>query len=443
MSKSEYSLIEQKVSEIITRHFSDRPKFVVGVSGGADSMALLYALKQLNVSAFVVHINYGLRGIESDKDQELVEGMSFEWGFECCSVRINSEEAAEENFQNWARKERYRIFLELVEEMKADGLAIAHHKDDQVETIIQKLFRGSSPEAWSGMSNWDGRIFRPLLDFRKNDILNYCKEKAIPFRTDLSNLESNYARNFLRNDLSEKLTDLFPGWQENVLRLKEFGQLNELALNELSSHYFDETALNINAVKKLDSLLAKSILKKFIEQFVRTSSKGIIQEAYHLMESQTGAKLKISESVTLINNRNQLCAKEAIPEFGEYTITKEMVVQRFNTDEICLTIGEEAISELYIDLECVQFPMILRRWKSGDRIQPLGMNGTQKISDHLTNQKVSTINRGKSLVLSDTDGTIYAIIFEGKENGLGTISEICKATDSTKHYLLITTKKQA
>lgn len=443
MNKSEYLLIEQKVLEIITQNFSGRPKFVVGVSGGADSMALLFILRQLDISTFVVHINYGLRGTESDKDQELVEGISFEWGFECCSVRINSEEAKQENFQNWARKERYRIFLELVEETKADGLAIAHHKDDQVETIIQKLFRGSSPEAWSGMSVWDNRIFRPLLEFSKTDILNYCKENAIPFRTDSSNLESSYARNFLRNDFSEKLNELFPGWQENMLGVQEFGKLNELTLTELSSHYFKETVLDINAVKKLDRILAQAILKKFIEQFAQTISKGIIEEAYHLMESQTGAKLRISDSVTLIKDRNQLCAKEDVSEFKEYTITKKMVFQGFYADGISLSVGEEAVSELYLDLEYVQFPVILRRWKSGDKIQPLGMSGTQKISDHLTNQKVSTINREKSLVLCDTGGTIYAIIFEGKENRSGTISEISKATDSTKHYLLVTTKKQA
>lgn len=142
MSKSEYLLIEQVISNKVDRHFPGTPNFVIGVSGGADSMALLYAFKQLEISCFVVHINYGLRGVESDKDQELVEQMSFQWGFECCSVRLNTEEMQSGNFQNWARNERYMIFEDLAEEIKADAIAVAHHQDDQIETIVQKLFRG-------------------------------------------------------------------------------------------------------------------------------------------------------------------------------------------------------------------------------------------------------------------------------------------------------------
>lgn len=443
MSKSEFSLIEKSVSEKIVNNFSDRPKFVVGVSGGADSMALLFLFKQLQVDAFVVHVNYGLRGVDSDKDQELVEGMAFEWGFECCSIRVDSESAKDENFQNWARKERYRIFSELAQEVNADGIAIAHHSDDQIETIIQKLFRGASPETWSGMSEWDDQLFRPLLDISKEELLEYCKEKAIPYRTDESNLESKYARNFIRKELSAELGNHFPGWEKNVLKLKEFGRLNELALLELSSIYFDKYRCDIQNLKKMDRSLAQALLKKFMEQHIESTSKGTIEQAYNLIGSQTGALLVLSDSISLVKDRDYLILKKASSIFEQKTISKEMVFNGFQSKELNLSIDETPTSKIYLDVDCMKFPLILRRWDAGDKIQPLGMSGTQKVSDHLTNRKVSAVNKEKSLVLSHTDGTIYAIIFQKKQILSGTVSEICKATESTKQYLLLTTKKQA
>ncbi|MFY0683998.1 MAG: tRNA lysidine(34) synthetase TilS [Balneola sp.] len=442
MSKSEFDLIEEKVAEKINQYFSERPKFVVGVSGGADSMALLYILKELEVEALIVHVNYGLRGVESDKDQELVEGMSFEWGFECCSIQIDAKESGGTNFQDWARNERYRFFKELKEDIGADGVITAHHEGDQIETIIQKLFRGSSPETWSGMSDWDGRLFRPLLELSKNDILNYCKEKAIPFRTDKSNLESTYARNFLRNDLSKELSDRFPGWQKNVLKLQEFGRLNEMALSELSKQYFSEKSLDINALTKLDKFLGQAILKKFINQFMKAPSKGIIEEAYNLMEAQTGAELQISDSIKLVKDRFQLRAIGKELDFNEQRISKEMVLDGYQVQELNFAVSDKVGTSIYMDIEKIRFPLILRRWKAGDKIQPLGMAGTQKVSDHLTNRKVSTVEKEKTLVLCDTDSTIYAIIFTEMDIGVATISDICKTTDSTKEYLLVTTKKK-
>jgi tRNA(Ile)-lysidine synthase len=442
MSKSEYLLIEQGISNKLSRYFSGTPKLVIGVSGGADSMALLYAFKQLEVSCVVVHINYGLRGVESDKDQELVEQMSFEWGLECCSVRLNTEEMQSGNFQNWARKERYDIFKDLAEEVEADAIAIAHHQDDQVETIIQKLFRGSSPENWTGMKEWDAPIFRPLLEFSKEDIMAYCNTKSIPYREDASNLDPKYSRNFLRGEFADKMDNLFPGWRQNVLGLSDFGMLNEQMLDELSEIYLKKERLKLAPLKKMDKVLAGSLIKRFLEQFIPVASRGIIGETYALLSAQTGSELKISESVILVKDRDSIALqKEA--EFTKVIITEKDIEEVFLEQGVELRLSDQVDSDLYLDVRKVSFPLTLRRWQNGDKIQPLGMTGTQKISDHLTNRKVSTVNREKSLVLSDSDGTIYAIIFKGNDPGSGTISELCKATDSTKRYLLITTKKQA
>jgi tRNA(Ile)-lysidine synthase len=443
MSKSEFSLIEKRVSEKIEELFSENPKFVVGVSGGADSMALLFVIRELNINALVVHINYDLRGDESDKDQELVEGIAFEWGFECCSINLDSKKALHKNFQNWAREERYKIFNDLSDEIDADGVVIAHHKDDQVETIVQKLFRGSSPESWTGMGEWDGKLFRPLLAFSKKEILQYCEDKAIPYRTDQSNLKSKYARNFLRNELSDELDSRFPGWQENILKLQDFGKLNEALLDELSSRYFDSSRFKITRLDLSNTLVIKALLKKFIEQHINSVSRGLIDEAFNLIQSQTGAILELSEMITLVRERDHLIIKQDQPLIESVTILSEDLKFGIDVNGLELKVDDKPSSELYLDMNSLEFPLFLRRWNNGDKIQPLGMKGSQKVSDHLTNKKVPTSVKENSLVLTDSDSTIYAIIYSLKESPSGTISEICKATDSTKQYLLITTKKQA
>lgn len=441
MSKSEFNLIEKIVSEKIADHFSGQSKFVAGISGGVDSMALLYALKQLNADVFVVHINYGTRGEHSVKDQELVEGMAFEWGFECCSMQLDSKDSEGENFQNWARKERYRIFDEIAREVNADAIVVAHHRNDQVETIIQKIFRGSSPEAWMGMSEWDGRLFRPLLEVRKEELIEYSQKNAIPYRTDESNLESKYARNFIRNEFSEYLDKLFPGWEKNILKLRDFGNLNEQAIEALLSSISEDIELRIHALNKLPETVRKAVLKKFLKGNGINASGGQLSEILELTKAQTGSKIEFSEGLSLAKNRDLLVIQKEFEEFEAVSFTKGSFGHHQIIDNLELEISTEIKSEFYFDAELIEWPLIIRRWKAGDRMQPLGMKGTQKISDHLTNRKISTTDRDKSLVLSGTDNTIYALIFGGSNDSLGTISEICKATESTKQYLSVTIKE--
>jgi len=369
--------------------------------------------------------------------------MSFEWGFECCSVKLEFEDSKGENFQNWARKERYRVFEELAFEMNADVIAVAHHKDDQVETIMQKLFRGAGPETWTGMSEWDGKIFRPFLSLSKEELHDYCGKNAIPFRTDQSNYESKYARNFLRNEFSVKMNHLFPGWQENVLKLQDFGKLNENAINELAKTSFDKDSIKIDFVRDLERIVALSVIKKFLHQFMAVISKGIIEEVYNLLFTQPGTELELSSSVKLIRDREVIRVKFSEVDFEQQELTRNELLDGIKVEYLDFKIGTEIESELYLDAENLKFPLSLRKWNQGDRMQPLGMRGSQKVSDHLTNRKVVSSTREKSLVLTGADGTIYAIIFDGKNEQTGTISEICKATEYTKQYLSITSKKNA
>ncbi len=436
MNKSVSNLIEATVSEKTAVFFSGTPTLIAGVSGGADSMALLYLLWQLKVDVFVVHINYGLRGDESDSDQELVEQMAFQWGFECCSVRLNAEEANRENFQKWARDERYRIFNEFYHELNADAIVVAHHRDDQIETIIQKVFRGSGVDAWKGMSHFDGKIFRPLLEITKAEILQYCEIKAIPFRLDSGNLRSEYARNFIRNELSSEMDRLFPGWKENILRLGEFGTAADEAITQLSKSCFDDKQLSIKLLRDLNEPLKKAVLKKFLEQFTASVSRGVVEESYALMKAQTGAKLQLSKKMCLVKDRDFIRVS-GNNEFESARLTKQKLAKGISASGFTFYVTDQPEADLYIDADVLQYPLTLRTWKHGDIFQPLGMQGSQKISDHLTNRKVLSSVKKESLVVEDRKGVIAVVLFESAANKAGSISEICKATDTTKQYLCI------
>ncbi len=436
MNKSVSTYIENEVSEQLREHLSANPKLIIGVSGGADSMALLYVLKKLNADAVVVHINYQQRGKESDKDQELVEQLSFQWGFECVSVKLD-EYLNSGNFQNWARTERYRIFEELKEESNADAVAVAHHEDDQVETILMKLFRGSAPENWQGISVFDGNVFRPLLKISKEEILKYCEENAVPFREDKSNTSNKYARNLIRNELAEQMDELLPGWKENVLKLREFGAQNEKAISELTKRTHSESGLSITQLKELDVDLRKAVIKKFVDQQTGiTFSSGQLDTVIKLLDAQVGSVFEIDKDLKLVRERDVLKLTSGF-EGVFLEISKDDIWQGLSFQSLKFFMSEEKKTEFYLDADCLDYPLSLRTWKSGDKFQPLGMEGSQKVSDHLTNRKVSPTNKKKSLVLVGADGTIYALFFGGNEDRVGTVSEICKATETTSRYLSV------
>ncbi len=446
MNKSASRSIEESVSNSLSFLENPASKVVIGVSGGPDSMALLYTLFKEKKETFVVHINYGLRGKESDLDQELVEGMASEWGFECCSIRIDIKKNRG-NFQNEARKERYRIFKELKEEIGAEAILTAHHKDDQVETILQKLFRGSGPEAWQALKVWDGTLLRPLLNHDKKEILEFCRKQSVPFRIDQSNSESVYARNFLRNELSDSLDNFFPGWKENILGLSEMGKINEAAFNHILESILNKGKLDLELYQKLDSKLKPVIIKKYIEHQIPEVhlSKGLINELSTIHNLQTGSSIRIAGNINLFKGRTEISINEE-NEFSqpENTISKKEAIEGLTLKNVSfnITTSNNSVNNLRIDSETLYWPISIRPWNSGDRFIPLGMSGSQKVSDHLTNRKIPSAKREKALILSGVDGTIYAIIFpETASNGeIGSISELAKCTESTKKYLTIKLK---
>ena len=444
MAKTLSDRLQEHLEEVLSEHFKRDDRFVIGVSGGPDSMALLYLLYKLNRNVFVVHVNYGKRGTASDKDQELVEQMAFSWGFESCSVSPDPTEANNQNFQNWAREQRYQFFRDFKKDLNAAAIITAHHKDDQVETIFQKILRGSAPTAWQGMQDWDGEILRPLLPFDKEQILTFCESEAIPYRTDESNLESDFARNFIRNELSSKMDRFFPGWQQNLLDLGDFGSAYTSAVDLVLKSMSGDRFLNIHKLQELEPELKRAVLKKFLDDhgLEGSYSKQQLLDLSNISSLQTGRSIPFG-TLKLTRDRDLLRLHGDTNEdsSGSHFIEKNEVESGFEIAFFTLKFSEQEPKSpnLRMDTSKVKWPLEIRVWESGDAIQPLGMTGSQNVSDHLTNRKIPTILREKALVLCGSDSTIYAIIYpENADIGeLGLISELVKCEDTTETFLTI------
>src|SRR5699024_5124279 len=308
-SRSELLPIEQEVRSRVIEHFGANRKlhFVAGISGGVDSMVLLHILNRLGISAYAIHINYQKRSDASDEDARLVARTARKMDVKFSTYAIDSEELSEQNFQQWARRYRYEIFEKEVQKKRADGIAVAHHRDDQIETIIQKIFRGGGLASWSGMAVWNGRVFRPLLNVSRDAIERYAEQQHIPFRTDESNLSSDFARNFLRNDWLAKLEDFFPGWEENILRVSKQATLYESALQWIANSITEGEGIGRDQFHTFEPGLQKALILYLLKQKNPDLevSRGSLEQLGKIEELQTGQSIQLTDEFMLLRDRSQ------------------------------------------------------------------------------------------------------------------------------------------
>ncbi|MEX2601375.1 MAG: tRNA lysidine(34) synthetase TilS [Balneolaceae bacterium] len=452
MSRSESLEMIQRVESLVETTFQGGtlPKLVAGISGGPDSMALLYICHRIGLPVTVVHCNYQLRGAASEEDQKLVEESASMWGFEVISIRFDREESSD-NFQNRARELRYQAFRDLKQELNADAISTAHHQDDQLETILQKILRGSGLSAWKGMSVWDGELFRPLLAFSKETIMQFVSDQHVPYRIDNSNEESAYARNFLRNGWFPQLDELFPGWRTNLLRIPdradEYSQLADLAATTVMA---DEKSIDRKRFLELDPALRPAVLHSILSRIDRsiTPSHGRLTHLGPLESIQTGKQIQIDGNWHLLRDRNRLIIRqESFPEYDPLELTQS----RLSGDEyraygfgfqVAPWGGKIDPEQLQLDADNLNWPVTLRPRKDGDKFRPIGMNGHQTVADFLTNRKVPAVVKPHVLVLEQSGGKIAAVLVPdtGESDGNdtpGTIAEQARCGDQTGRVLQV------
>jgi tRNA(Ile)-lysidine synthase len=414
---------QQNLFEIISQ--PTYKKFLLAVSGGVDSMAMIELFTQAKLNFSVAHCNFQLRNEDADLDEQLVQETCTDLQKTIYIQSFQTKETAEKNkesIQITARKLRYGWFQSLMTEHKYDYVVTGHHANDNLETTIYKLAKGTGIKGVRGILPLQKGILRPLLIFTKEDLINFAKKNNLRWREDSSNESLKYKRNFIRHQIIPLLEDINPQVVNNFSQSAERLRLAEEALNE-KINLLKNTIIKTN--KKEVSTIDKTSLKKhnitpallyeLLNDF--KFSYGTCKAIYQNLDKPSGSIYQSNSSFQLLNDRESLIlyknnediVKEKIPikegkfQFGNKTINISIlpytVLFKFEKDN----------DIAYFNLEKLDGHFEIRNWQLGDKMAPFGMTGTQKISDILINQKVPFHIKKNELVLSYKGKIIWLI----------------------------------
>lgn len=400
--------------------------YLLAVSGGADSMVLAHLFLSANLKFEVAHINYHLRGEDSNKDQQVVERFCnlHEIPFHLYDVS-DLDQKPENSIQNWAREIRYNFFRETLNKQKLDFIVMAHHLDDQLETFIMNLARASGINGLAGIPKDQNTILRPLLNFSKQDIYDFAKKENIEFREDISNQKNDYLRNKIRNQIVPKLLEINENFLQNFGKSMEIlnhikdlvNQNVEEKIQILSTQKNDTISFEKASLINLNSLIRFEIFKKFGFHDKEEQTK--------FFTSQTGSSF-FSEDYEMLINRDDLIFRLKTNHIS-YAEKISLELDSEISNPVCLKIRESSEknndADWTFDKEKVTLPLFIRKSETGDYFQPSGMNGKKKISKFYKDLKLSKIDKENTRLLCDSNNNILGVIpyrkdarFEANEN---------------------------
>lgn len=400
---------------------------LVGVSGGADSIALLTVLVELGYSCIVGHCNFHLRGEESMRDECFTETYARKLGLPFVKVDFNTRDYAAEHHlsvEMAARELRYAWFEEMRCVHDAQAIAVAHHRDDNVETVLMNLIRGSGIRGMSGIRPKNGFVVRPLLSVTRQEILQWLSERQLEYVTDSTNLSAAYTRNFIRLRVLPLLETINPSVRTAINRtaehLAETESLFAYVMADARKRVFEaENRLSIKALMQYPS--PKTVLFELLKAFHFTPSS--VDEIFLSLNKESG-KLFFSSSHRLVKDRDCLLLSPlaAAGEKEVYFLTGEegcwsgpidLAFSRIvRTEELHIQKDKDIA---YFDLDKLKFPLVLRHWQQGDWFVPFGMQGRKKLSDYFSDKKFSRLEKEQVWLLCSGDEVIW-IVGERSDN---------------------------
>lgn len=414
-------------------------KVIVGLSGGMDSMVLLDLLVLLEYRCIAAHCNFHLRGAESDRDADFVRKWCKNTDIPFTSIDFDTTGYAEDrkiSIEMAARELRYEWFEILRKQYEADAIAVAHHRDDSVETVLLNLIRGTGIKGLSGISPRNGYVVRPLLTVSRSEIEDYIIERELPYVTDSTNDQDIYLRNYLRLNVIPKLEVVNPSVKESIIRtsknISEAEKIYSESIREYIDVVFINDKINIPMLKKTAS--PQSVLFELLSPLGFTSST--IEDIFQSMDSIPG-KVFLSDRYRVIKDRSDFILEKITSDIisdEHYLIeeeSKEITFPvRFNLRKEKTPVKiEKKKNILYADADKLKFPLIMRRWKAGDWFIPFGMNGKKKLSDYFTDRKFSLKDKKEAWVILSGENIVW-IVNERSDNRY-------KITDESKNIFII------
>ena len=375
-------------------------------------------MRHLGYQIEAVHCNFHLRGEESNRDEQFVVELCKNQNIELHLIHFDTTTYAKTHqvsIEMAARELRYRYFEQLRQDIGADGICVAHHQDDSVETILLNLLRGTGIHGLTGIKARNGYILRPLLCVSRNEIIAWLQAQHQTFVTDSSNLEDDVVRNKIRLNVIPQLKDISPTACQQILstaqRLNETACVYDATMRETLERLKNNDSIEINDLLREPS--PESVLFEWLMP-LGFAPKTIESISCSLTNIQAGREwqstthqLTINQGRLLVEPISDELPTLRIPEPGTYIYheTAKIRIEQMAGRHI-----EKEPSKASLDSSKVEFPLTLRPVKAGDRFQPYGMKGTKLVSDYLTDKHLSIFEKRRTLVLCNKNGDIVWVV---------------------------------
>lgn len=434
----------QTVSDFSNRYalFKTKRKYIVALSGGADSVALLLVMKKMGIDIDAVTCNFHLRGEESDRDEKFCVDLCNRLDVKlhrCHFDTLSYAEIKKVSIEMAARELRYGYFEHLRTDIDAEAVCVAHHQDDSVETVLMNLIRGTGINGLKGIQPLNGHIIRPLLCVGRRDIETFLKAINQDYVTDSTNLIDDVTRNKIRIRVIPLLETINPNVRKNIfntsLNVAESIKVFDSSLNESVNDVFNSDRIDIAKLKMQPSpeYTLFYILKKY------GFSPTTIKQIYSRLDGTSGRRWSSNTHDLLLDrgfliirkcshcNRNKVMK---ISETGVYVYNEDIKLA-FRYESIDKNFKIDRSSDCAcLDADKIMFPLFVRVTSKGDRFCPLGMKGSKLVSDFMTDIKKTSFEKDTQLVVTDANGEIIWLMCERPDNRY-------KITDKTKKVLKI------
>lgn len=442
--------LEQRIQAYISNQqmLADTDRVLVALSGGADSVALLRILLRLGYHCHAVHCNFHLRGAESDRDEQFVTDLCSRLRVPCEVIHFDTREYAEchhLSIEMAARELRYREFERIREEHHLQAIAVAHHQDDAVETLLLNLVRGAGINGLTGMRSRNGHVVRPLLCVTRDEIIGYLNHLEQSFVTDSTNLLDDYARNKVRLNIIPMLQQINAAAKDNILQaadhLSQAATIYNKVVAEESSRIMEkrdeEVFISISALLHTDE--PRAYLFEMLHPYGFNSAQ--IADVFRSLSSESG-RMVHSARYTVLRDRSYLIVRERLMtdayDDTVYTLPIQGTLLLPDGSRLTTTLIKPDSSwqvpkcsdELYIDASRLSTPLIIRHPREADRFRPFGMRGSKLLSDFYTDIKLPRTAKAQQWLLCHGDDIVWAI---GHRS-----SELYRLHGGEKEVLMIT-----
>lgn len=414
-------LLTSHISASINRHqlIADGDKVIVTLSGGADSVALLSVLVGLGYDCIAAHCNFHLRGDESDRDCAFAQSIAQSLGVECIVKHFDVSQYERDNkvsTEMACRQLRYEWFEQLRQQYAPAVIAVAHHRDDNIETFFLNLLRGTGIAGLTGMAPRNGHIIRPMLDCTRQEVEQYLADKGLDYVTDSTNSQNDYRRNRLRNIILPMLNEQFPGASNAIASTMAMLGDNEAIYREAIDNARNRYVAN-NTID-LQSLISNELqAATVLFELIRPMGFNYTQACDIIAANSSGRQFFAGRNILTIHRGSLIITDQPDGKPDEYSIDLCQPVTHPINLSVSITPNDGTVakpssaSTIMLDAAVLDGNphFVLRHWRNGDRIAPFGMNGTKKLSDIFTDAHLSIIDKENVWVLTRNDEILWVI----------------------------------